>query len=160
MEAGLSSNDKDISPFDGRFKDIPLQNIADFSMNELAYIGDAIFELRARLQTLQRFKGCKISKLHREAVELVNCKAQSAALGRINDTLAHGELEIVRRARNASGKGPKNASPAEYMRATALEALLGYLFLSGNRERLEEILSACMENKLTQIGRGNQDGKN
>jgi ribonuclease-3 family protein len=78
-------------------------------------------------------------------VGLVCAKAQAAALERVMDTLSPEEADIVRRGRNAHPRAvPKNADPGEYARATALEALAGYLYLSGRNERLDEIMQAAL----------------
>jgi len=118
-------------------------NLNTLSMIELAYLGDGIFEMAARNRVLQQFRGHKIAKIHREVVSLVNCHHQADALTDILPLLGESEAEIVRRARNASSKVPRNANPSDYKRATALEALLGYLYLQGDQVRMDYILEHC-----------------
>ncbi|MBQ3079359.1 MAG: ribonuclease III [Clostridia bacterium] len=112
---------------------------------ELAFVGDSVYDLYVR--TMITATGGKIRDLHKKAVTLVNAHAQSEALIRIEDELTEEEEAIVRRARNTRQSPPKNADASEYHRATALEALLGYLYLTEQRERLEFFLK-----RLTDIG--------
>ena len=74
------------------------------------------------------------------AVSQVRCSAQSQALTRIEDILTEEEQAVVRRARNTHQNPPRHADPAEYCRATALEALFGYLYLNGQIERMHELM--------------------
>lgn len=117
---------------------------------EMAYLGDALYDLHVRKNLLAR--GGRVHALHREAVRLVCAHAQAEALERVFPALTEAELAVVRRARNAHQAPPRNANPAEYHRATALEALMGYLYITGQSQRLEEMLSlalpdAVFENK-------------
>jgi ribonuclease-3 family protein len=114
------------------------------SMIELAYLGDGIYEMAARNRVLQQYQGHKIAKLHREVVSLVNCHSQADALTLLLPILSDAEAEIVRRGRNASSKTPRNANPSDYKRATALEALLGYLYLKGETGRMQCLLELCL----------------
>ena len=109
---------------------------------ELAYLGDALYDLRVR-ETLVR-KGGRVKNLHREAVKHVCAHAQAEALTRIEGMLEEDEQGVVRRARNAHQTPSKNADRAEYHRATALEALIGYLYITGRQERMREILDAAI----------------
>lgn len=105
-----------------------------------AYIGDAVFELYIRLYLLNR--SCsKPSKLHHESVKIVSAKGQADLLEKIIEKLSEEEKNIIRRGRNSKPKTiAKNASVKEYLKATGLEALIGYLFLNKSFERLKEIL--------------------
>ena len=85
--------------------------------------------------------------LHREAVSLVCAHAQSEALGRVEGMLTEDEASVVRRARNAKQTPPRNADPGEYHRATALEALVGYLYVTGRRDRMNEVLAAALPDR-------------
>ena len=82
--------------------------------------------------------------LHRRAIRLVCAHAQSEALGRVQDRLSEEEAAVARRARNAQQSPPKHADAAEYHRATALEAVVGYLYATGQLERMREILEAAL----------------
>ena len=117
---------------------------------ELAYLGDAVYDLHVRRRLLKT--GGRLSQLHREAVSKVRASAQSLAFERVEPMLTDEELDIARRARNARQTPPHNASHAEYHRATALEALLGYLYLSGRNERLEEIVNMVLGERISHRG--------
>lgn len=109
-----------------------------------AYVGDSVYELFIRTHLVETTK-LKPHKLHIETIKYVKAKAQANILERLQDTLTDKEKEIVRRGRNAENHHlPKNADPADYMHATAFEGLIGYLYLSEQKERLEEILNMCI----------------
>ncbi len=108
---------------------------------ELAYLGDALYDLAVREALVRR--GGKVRDLHRAAVERVCAHAQAEALSRVMDRLTEEEQAVVRRARNAHQSPPKNADRAEYHRATGLEALIGYLYIMGREARMREILDAA-----------------
>lgn len=109
---------------------------------ELAYLGDALYDLYVREHLIAR--GGRVRALHREAVSLVCAHAQSEALSRVEGMLTEAEADVVRRARNARQTPPRNADIGEYHRATALEALLGYLYVTAQRERMNAILNAAL----------------
>lgn len=109
---------------------------------ELAYMGDAIYDLYVRERLLK--KGGKVQQLHRQAIKQVCAHAQAEALGRIEGELTEAEAGVVRRARNARQTPPKNADAAEYHRATALEALIGYLYLSEQHQRMDELIRRAL----------------
>lgn len=111
---------------------------------ELAYLGDTLYDLFVRERLVRA--GGRVKDLNRQAVALVCAAAQSRALARLEPLLTEAEADVVRRARNAHQSPPRNAKPAEYHRATAIEALMGYLYLTGQRERL----AFLMERALTQ----------
>lgn len=102
----------------------------------LAYLGDSVLEIlvRERLVLL----GVKTPSV--EALKFVTAPAQSEAVEKILLLLNEEENDVYRRGRNCVHSGvPKNATPAQYRRATGLEALFGYLYLSGENERLREL---------------------
>lgn len=109
---------------------------------ELAYLGDTIYDLYVRTHLIRM--GGKVHALHRQAIRLVCAGAQAQALTRLEDRLTQAEAAVVRRARNAHQTPPRNADPAEYHRATALEALLGYLYIRGEEDRLNELLALAL----------------
>lgn len=111
----------------------------------LAYVGDAVFELLVR-QYLVGGTNHKSHYLHKEATTFVSAKAQRRWLELWQPMLTEEEAEIVRRGRNAkSGTPPKNADPADYRQATALECLVGYLFYEGRTGRLRELFAAGLQ---------------
>lgn len=109
---------------------------------ELAYLGDCLYDLYVRERLIAR--GGRVRAMHREAISLVCAHAQSAALARVMDALTDEERDVVRRARNAHQTPPKNADPGEYHHATALEALVGWLYVTGRRERMNEVLALAL----------------
>ena len=109
-----------------------------------AYIGDSVYELYIRMKLVNTTK-MKPHKLHIEAIKYVKAKAQANLLQIIQDKLNEKELEIVKRGRNAENHHlPKNATVQEYMYSTGFEALIGYLYLTKQDERLKEILKLCI----------------
>ena len=104
----------------------------------LAFLGDAVFELRVR-EKLAEKGSAPVGSLHRQAVEVVCARAQSAAAQKLAPLLTEEELNIYKRGRNAHSSVPKNANPAEYRSATGLEALFGYLHICGRPEREKEL---------------------
>lgn len=113
----------------------------------LAFIGDGVFELLVREGLLQG-GSLPAHVLHRKAVKKVNAAAQAAAYEKLEAVLNEEELTILKRGRNANtSKVPKSCTPEEYRKATAIEALFGYLYLKGEIPRLTE-LYAVMENAL------------
>ena len=113
---------------------------------ELAYLGDSLYDLYVREHLIAR--GGRVRALHRDAVHLVCAHAQSEALSRVEGLLTEAEADVVRRARNARQTPPRNADAGEYHRATALEALVGYLYVTGSRDRMNAILSAALPDTL------------
>ena len=109
---------------------------------ELAYLGDSLYDLYVREHLVAR--GGRVRAMHREAISLVCAHAQAEALARIADGLTDAERDVVRRARNAHQSPPKNADAAEYHHATALEALIGWLYVTGQRERMNEVLRMAL----------------
>ena len=109
-----------------------------------AYVGDSIYEAYIRTHLVETTK-LKPHKLHIETIKYVKAQAQAKILESLQDVLTDEEKEIVRRARNTENHHvPKNADPTDYMYATAFEGLIGYLYLSGQTERLDEILNKCI----------------
>ena len=109
---------------------------------ELAYLGDTVYDLYVRSHLVQ--KGGRVHALHRRAVSMVCAHAQAEAFLRIEEMLSEEEAAVARRARNVNQSPPKNADPAEYHRATALEALIGYLYVTGRTERMQQLLESAL----------------
>ena len=82
-------------------------------------------------------------QLHTKALMFVQATEQSKAFENILPVLTEEELEIYKRGRNAKGRVPKSASPADYRRATGLECLFGYLYLSGEQGRVRELFDTA-----------------
>ena len=106
----------------------------------LAFLGDAVYELYVRRHVMDKVKGADL--LHRRAVSYVKAPAQAAIVKSLLPQLSETETGVVKRARNhKTATKAKNATAVEYKLATGFEALIGYLYLSGQQERLEEIIS-------------------
>ena len=109
-----------------------------------AYVGDGVFELFIRTHLINATK-LKPHKLHIEAIKYVKAEAQGKILNKIQEQLTAEEKDIVRRGRNAENHHlPKNATVEEYSYSTAFEALIGYLYLTKQDKRLDEILNMCI----------------
>ena len=111
----------------------------------LAHMGDAVFELMVRSWLCLRGKATA-KGLHRAAVRYVAAPAQARMTEAIKPLLTPEEGDVFRRGRNASPHSiPAHASREEYAAATALEALFGWLWLRGERDRLNELFEMMME---------------
>lgn len=105
----------------------------------LAFLGDGVFELLVRERLIANGT-LPAHVLHRKAVKKVNAVAQSAAYERLEAVLNGEERAILKRGRNAStSKVPKSCTPEQYRKATAIEALFGYLYLKGEAGRIGEL---------------------
>ena len=107
----------------------------------LAYIGDAVFELITRLSVLN-LGNRPVNLINKDTRNIVNAKAQSEMYFRIKDSFTEEETTIFKRGRNAkSFTSPKNADIIDYRHATGLEAVFGYLYLTGNAKRALELFN-------------------
>ena len=110
-----------------------------------AYVGDSVYEVFVRNELVNKTK-LKPHKLHIASIKYVKAEKQAEILRNIYDNLTEEEKDIVRRGRNAENHHlPKNANVQEYMYATAYEALLGYLYLTKQTQRLQEILKISVD---------------
>ena len=124
---------------DEMFK-LPQRDYTQYSPLTLAYIGDAVYDLIVRTMLVKR-ANMQTAKLHRDASSIVNAGAQADLLEKLLPLLTEEEAGVCRRAQNAKpGHAAKNASREDYMEATALEALVGYLYLQGRYERLTQLI--------------------
>ena len=107
---------------------------------QLAYVGDSVHALLARTELLG--KNLLVKDMHRAANEAVSAVSQAKELTCLLPLLTEEEADIVRRGRNAHPHhgAPKSASVGEYAEATGLEALLGYLYLTGQSEKIRGLL--------------------
>ena len=111
----------------------------------LAHLGDAVYELLVRASLCAQGKATGRG-LHRAAVELVKAPAQALRADRILPLLTPEELAVFKRGRNAHVNTiPHSASRSDYLKATALECLLGWLYLRGETRRINELFDAMME---------------
>lgn len=127
-----------------RFNDTEIQP-RQLSPLNLAFIGDCIYEILVR-EALVCEANRPVNELHRESVKYVSAKAQTEAYVKIKDMLTEEETAQFKRGRNAKvGHSPKSATDAEYHTATGIEALFGYLYLSGKTERIKQLFAAIMD---------------
>lgn len=105
----------------------------------LAFLGDGVFDLLVR-DYLIRTSDKKVGELNREKISLVNCKAQSESIKSLMNMLTEEETDIFKRGRNTKvNSASKHGSLSDYHNATGFECLLGYLYLEGKTDRINEI---------------------
>ena len=105
----------------------------------LAHIGDGVFEVLCRAYLCAK-GGKNVAQLHRDTVAMVKAPAQAAFVEKLLPSLTEEELAYYRRGKNSHVHAvPKGATPAQYAKATGLEALLGALYLSGQTDRINEL---------------------
>ncbi len=115
-------------------------DIRSYSPLTLAYIGDGIYDLVIRSMMVGK-GNAHVNDLHRRTSKLVKAHAQSELIGLLKPELTEEELAVYRRGRNAkSFTMAKNATVADYRRATGFEALMGYLYLENQMDRMMELI--------------------
>ena len=121
------------------------QDLRTYSPLTLAYIGDAIFELVVRTVLVER-KNTQPEKLHKAATKIVKAETQALMIEALKEDLTDEELAVYKRGRNAKAvTRAKNATMSEYRRATGFEALMGYLYLKGDMERMIRLIHTGVE---------------
>ncbi len=139
--------------------DLKQGNVPDpggMSPVSLAFIGDGVFELMVREQ-LVRTGGMPAGKLHLLAVGRVKATAQAAAYDAVMEVCDEEERNILRRGRNVSlSRIPRSCTPEEYHKATAIEALFGYLYLLGKLDRLHFLFRLMEEVAMGECGKDKQ----
>lgn len=122
---------------------------SQFSPLALAYIGDGVYELFVRTKVIEEHENMPANKLHKKTVQYVKAHAQANSIDAMLPHLTENETAVYKRGRNAkSNTTPKNADMADYRKATGFEALIGFLYLSGENERLHELMNIAYENAL------------
>ena len=140
MEKSLMLKEKFLNEFG-----LEEQDLRTYSPLTLAYIGDAIFELVVRTVLVER-KNAQAEKLHKAATKIVKAETQALMIEAIKEELTEEELAVYKRGRNAKAvTRAKNATMSEYRRATGFEALMGYLYLKGDIERMIELMHLAVE---------------
>lgn len=120
-------------------------DIRTYSPLTLAYIGDAIFEMVIRTLIVEKGQRAANS-LHKHTTKIVCAGTQAAMIEALSDVLTAEEQSIYRRGKNTKiNSSAKNASLADYRKATGFEALCGYLYLSGNTKRVVELIKIALE---------------
>ena len=121
------------------------QQIDAISNLGLAHMGDCVFEILCR-GYLCAMGETTVDRLHRDTIAMVKATAQAKFVDKLLPLLTEDELSYYRRGKNAHVHAvPKSATPAEYAKATGLEALFGALYLAGRTERINELFKAVME---------------
>lgn len=124
---------------------LPETDIKTYSPLTLAYIGDSIFDLVIRTTVVEN-GNAPVNKLHKQASKLVQASAQAQLYHTIKEQLTEEEMAVFKRGRNAkSFTTAKNAGVLEYRTATGLEALMGYLYLTDQMDRLLELIKPQIE---------------
>jgi len=123
----------------------PDGKLHEMSVSGLAHVGDAVFELMVRTWLCMNGK-TTAKNLHNEAVAIVSAKAQASAAKRLIPELDENELALYKRGRNThAGPVPRSSSVGEYHSATGIETLFGWLYLNGDKDRLEELFKLITE---------------
>ena len=121
------------------------QQIDAISNLGLAHMGDCVFEILCRAYLCAQ-GGKKVDQLHRDTIRMVNAASQAKFVEKLLPLLTEEELAYYRRGKNSHVHAvPKSCTPAEYAKATGLEALFGALYLAGRTERLNELFKKGME---------------
>ena len=124
---------------------MPKKEIDAISNIGLAHMGDCVYEILVRAHLCAQGRKT-VERLHKETIQMVKATFQAKFVDKMLPILTEEELTYYRRGKNAHPHGiPKSATPAEYTKATGLEALFGYLFLSGQKERANEIFRIVMK---------------
>lgn len=113
------------------FPPIPAQEARQYGPLQLAHMGDTVWEMMIRTRLM--FRGRNVRNMHKDAVAGVNAHAQAEAFARMESSLTQEEAEVAKRGRNAHARhpAPKHQDPGDYHAATGLEALFGYLYVTG-----------------------------
>lgn len=128
-------------------KKLNAEDISMLSPLQLAYVGDAVYELLVRTYLLE--KKVSVKNLHRHTIKYVKAKAQADIVHYLDEFLTEDEKNIVKKGRNAkSNTTPKNADLIDYKYSTGFEALIGYLYLLSNDERIKELFSMIIDMEI------------
>lgn len=123
---------------------LPEVDLKTYSPLTLAFIGDSIYDLIIRTLVVES-GNAPVNKLHKQVTKQVQATAQAELFHKIEAQLSEEELAVYKRGRNAkSFTSAKNAGIVEYRTATGLEALIGYLYLSGKISRILELIKPAL----------------
>lgn len=119
--------------------------VCSYSPLALAYMGDAVYEVLIRTRVMNR-GSMQVNKMHKKSASLVKAEAQARMIQALQEELTEEETAVYKRGRNAhSASSAKNASIRDYRMATGFEALVGYLYLTGQYERLLKLVHDGLE---------------
>lgn len=133
---------------------VPEGELVEYSISTLAWVGDAVFELYIRTRLSSECKTAS-GPLHQLATHYVSARGQAELAGKLTGEAGTFPLEphedkLLRRARNYhSSSMSRNALPADYRKATALEALIGWLWLAGKEDRVVELIDYLLDTSRT-----------
>lgn len=128
----------------GKFA-LPCHDLKEYSPLTLAYIGDAAYEMVVRTILVRRANQ-QVNKLHKMASALVSAEHQSKMVTVLEKVFTEEEEQVYKRGRNAkAGTRSRSASITEYRRATGLEAVIGYLYLKGEYDRIVDLMEMALE---------------
>ena len=137
--------EKSLRELTGDVFSLPETDPAQLSPLTLAYIGDAVYELAVRTYVVEHYNA-PVQKMHRITSSLVKAQTQAAVADAIMDELTPQEADAYRRGRNSdTHTRSRNADMIDYRRATGLEALVGYLYLNGEYERLVTLIHSGLD---------------
>lgn len=123
-------------------KNIDIQKVP---MQTLAFIGDAVYNVYIRT-FLASLNNVKTGVLHKESIKYVSAKGQSYIIDKIYEILTDEEINVYKRGRNTNvGTISKHVDVVEYKKATGFEALIGYLYITKQNERLDFLVKKCIE---------------
>ena len=123
------------------------QEINAISNLGLAHMGDCVFEILCRGYLCAR-GGKNVGNLHRDTINMVKASSQAKYMDKLLPHLTEDELSYYRRGKNSHVHAvPKSCTPAEYAKATGLEALFGALYLAGETDRLNQLFKTVMEDE-------------
>ena len=120
-------------------------DVCSYSPLALAYMGDGVYEVLIRTRVMDR-GWMQVNKMHKKSASLVKAEAQARMIQALQEELTEEETAVYKRGRNAhSASSAKNASIRDYRMATGFEALVGYLYLTGQYERLLKLVHDGLE---------------
>lgn len=129
-------------------------DIRSYAPLKLAYLGDAVFEIFIRTLILESVGG-PVKNLHRASSEIVNAGTQAKLVLAMLEDLSEEEMAAYRHGRNAKTSSvAKHADIHDYRNATGLEALFGYLYMTGRTKRAVELLKIAMDKTGMEVSHG------
>ena len=129
-----------------KYNNITREELARISPLTLAYLGDTVYESFIREYLIRKNIFLKINDLHKQAIKYVNASAQSKAIKGLEDILTEEETNVFKRGRNhKKNTSAKNASIVDYRHSTGFEAVIGYLYLNDEDERLDFLIKKSIE---------------
>ncbi len=130
---------------------LTISEARQYSPLTLAFLGDSAYEIEVRM-ALVSAANMPVRKLHTEKIRYVCAAFQAKAADFLQETFTEEEQAVYHRGRNAGGTPSKNADPADYRKATGLEAVFGYLYLIGDAGRIRTLFQLIWENREVLLG--------